>query len=1269
MISLKKSLLLYLSLLALILSSQVMQAQSPRFYSVSQGLPSTRIIRLSFDTDQFLWITTERGLCRFNGSDFTNYTSNRNSRYSLHENNLSSICEDRRGNYWVGAMDGFYNFCRTENKFTYYELSLIEGDRVSVSDIKTMPADSTHLLIGSYGRGLYVFDTERNALDTLATSRVSEMIDRYSHVSHLTFDTQNHLWAIADRGFMLCDLAANQLIPLKGSATDLERIANMSFNSFAEDTEHHLMYVGSIEGRIYCIDELTYLVRELPISVGLIIYSLLLSDDDQLLIGTDNNGLYTYDLKRNTMQPKRFANCPIDLTKCKIHDMEYDNQHNLWLGLFQRGLLLIPSGNPEITYHTMSLTEYGSNLGCVSCFAEQPGGVAICGMDGAGIIMRDRQGRRVCLDKSNSVLESNSVLSMVPDDNDGTYVATYSGGIYHLDNCLEAIQKGVLPKLERIPALDLFKSARAMALCYDRVSETLFVGTNGAGVYRYNVATGQLSQFDISIFNKWILSLYIDAQHHLWVGTQNGLGFIDLNHNVIRMIPGSQSVRVYGITECGSAKWFATDQNLMTYNEPNDLLQHVERPGQYEGEEMIAIVSSGDSLLWMTSTSGLFSYDVNLSRFHSYNCEEVRQVGNYDYGSVIEWNNHTISFGGDNGVIAFDPTRVSRVTAGPKPELYFTRLWVNNAQVTYDPERDDNRLDASLWQATRLTLEPDDGAFLLAFSVREYNNPRGLVYEYRLKGHDDKWQTLLGDVRSAYYRGLPSGQYTLQVRAFMDEVDLSSGNYAYREMLIVVLSPWYLRWWMIMLYFLLGAAIVWTICRHLRQRAQERKVLQHTEQKRRENEEKLRFFTSLTHEFQTPAALLLSTLKRLMEHRTDKVTASLYEIMHRNVLRILMLTDQQLDLRKIDNGQLHLRMQAIELQPFLVVQMQYYRDLSASMQVRFDLEAPDEPITLWADPNELDKVVMNLLSNAFKFVNRRGEVLVTARCCENQGQLPEVGAQEVVLIEIYNSGSSVSPSEAAHIFERFYKGANNGDKGSGIGLNVAYELTQQQHGQLTVKNDTERGGVVFTITMPLGDQHLTESERFVAPEAKEEQPAVTQASDLVPDPYESELKTATFDADAERKMVQRYSLSIDYSQIKLESADEKLLQRVLKVINKNLGDSTFGVEALSQEVGISRVHLNRKLREILDVTPSNLIKNIRLRQATYLLVQNNVSVSEVAYSVGFSSPSYFTSNFTQYFGMTPKDFIANYAAEPNDERLKELLHSVQNEAAGSPSEL
>ena len=143
--------------------------------------------------------------------------------------------------------------------------------------------------------------------------------------------------------------------------------------------------------------------------------------------------------------------------------------------------------------------------------------------------------------------------------------------------------------------------------------------------------------------------------------------------------------------------------------------------------------------------------------------------------------------------------------------------------------------------------------------------------------------------------------------------------------------------------------------------------------------------------------------------------------------------------------------------------------------------------------------------------------------------------------------------------------------------------------------------------------------------------------------------------ETQRMRERRSSLSFDYQRMQMSSGDEKLLHRVVDVIHKNMSDPEFSVETLSQEVGISRVHLNRKLKELIDTSPSSLIKSVRLKQAAFLLAQSNVTVAEVAYTVGFSSPAYFSSNFSQYFGMTPKEFTSAYTENPDSDELKQLL--------------
>lgn len=1256
----------------------MLHAQTPRFYNNNHGLVSTRINRLSFDKEDFLWVSTERGLCRFNGNDFKVFTADRTSPKSLHENNVACMFEDAKGRHWVGAKDGFYYFCRTENKFVYHELSLIEGEHVTVSDVIAMPGDDSRLIACSYGFGMFVFDTDRAVLDTVRTNLLMRGKDSHLHAERMFADAKGRLWVLLHKGLMVLDLETDDYVMLQSD--DNCDLKSLSFMAITSTADCKYIYLGAMDGTLVKVDTETLKYEMIKMPYRSAIMSLLYDNArSELLIGTEGDGVYRMD-SFGKVTPMLLERTGIDIASAKVHDMAYDSQGNLWLSVFQRGLVVVPAGDPFFNYLMISDTRNGANLGCVSSFESQPGKINLAGIDGGGLMVRSLEtGRQIILNKDNSALRSNSVLSLAPDGKGGTYIATYNGGVYHIDNAKSALDNGSRFEIKEIPELQEFADIRLMTIFCDTLDNNLYIGSHGRGVYRFDLNTRNLTQYESSVFNPWILSLMMDSKKRLWVGTENGVGMIDLGNSVIRNVSGPELVRTYDIEECGGEIWMATDQGLVKYDPAADELQVVRREGGDNGEELTALTSVADTILWYTSTNGLFSYKVKNSEFMSYNNQAIRSVGNFHYGASKLWDNGKIMFGGDNGLVIMEPDILNHTEHKIAP-IYFNQLRINNERVDYNPDREDNCLDGALWHATCLTLKPEDNSFVITFSVKDYTDPAGLVYAYQMEGLDDEWHVIKDNPRASFVH-LPYGEYKLNVMSAHTYEELCvPGRGASRSLEVIVLKPWYLAWWMICLYIVMVIGIIAIIAHQVLQRIDERRKMLKAEQEQQIQTAKLHMFTAMTHEYLAPASLLLSTMKRLMSLKTDHVTSSIYEIMHRNVMRILMLTDQQLDLRKIDNGQMHLRMKPINLHSFLMDQMMYYKNLDASLGLKVSLKSEDEDLEIWADPNELDKIVMNLLSNAYKYTPTGGNIEVSVKKLPNVGKLNDKKIREVVNIEIFNSGSQISHEDIDHIFERFYKGKNsNGeDNGSGIGLNVAYELTQYHHGAISARNENaskegERQGVVFSLILPIGDAHLSDEEKtpvvaVVAGDngatAGEETP-VTVQQDMAPDPYQNTQATPKFDAEAERKTLQKYSLEIEGSQINLESSDEKLLNRIMKAINKNIGDSDFGVEELSKEVGLSRVHLNRKLKDLLDTSPSALIKNVRLRQATYLLVKNDVSVAEVAYSVGFSSPSYFTTNFTQFFGITPKDFIATYAADPDEDRLQKFL----NGAAGKPSKL
>jgi signal transduction histidine kinase/ligand-binding sensor domain-containing protein/AraC-like DNA-binding protein/CheY-like chemotaxis protein len=1375
----------WLSSLLLALTALPTFAQSPRLYSPAQGLINTRVSNLAFDSENFLWVSTEMGLARFNGRDFTTYFASDDDPYSLHSSGVNCVFEDPAGRHWVGTKDGLYYFCRTENKFTHYDLSPDSTITVSISAIVSHPTRHNYLLVSTYGYGIYAFDTERREVDLDMSVALSIQLDKYN-LSTIFVDRRKQLWALLRESVNVVDLTGEpRRVELQMTPAVEADVMHEASYALIEDPKRPLVYFGGVHG-LFVADEKSLTVTRVRGTEHLNIRALRFDAEDNLLIGTENQGLYTYNFEAQEPRRMNFANCPCDLDHSKIHNIVFDNEHNLWLGLFQQGVMIVPARTDLFRYYSVSNMTDGCNLACVSSFAAMGLKHGLIGTDGGGLLEYN-DGKVSLYTTANSALRTDAIISLAATGEEEAYVGTFNEGLYLCSG----------GKVTRPEALESLAHTSVMCQVYDRSTHLLYIGTNGHGIFAYDTQRHTLRSLGTAgAFNPWIVALGLDEGKTLWVATEEHTLSIDLADETVSVIDGDlrQKMRVLGIVPDANCVWIAGNKGLWRYDRISRRLTAVRQESMRRGEVITSLARGNDGNLWMATNLGIVAYNPTTDEVLHYGGEELTLVGSFCERAVASDLEGRMYFGGDNGLLLFNPLSVTSQNA-PLREAFFTSLWVNNVLTDYNPAAERNVLDASLWHAKRLTLRPDENSFTISFAVQEYGNPSAIRYAYRLEGYDDTWTEVpYGSNNTVNFTRLPWGTYHLQVRAYTHEGQMN--NASFKQLTVVILTPWYARWWAWLIYLVLLAALVQVVVYYFRQRAHQKRLLLRTEHKQQIKEAKLQLFTSISHEIKTPLTLILSPLRSLMDKKVDNATASVYELMYRNAMRILMLVNQQMDVRKIDNGKLKLKMRPLVVRQFLTDIMDYYNHAAMSHQIMYQLEMPSEldDLALWGDPDQLDKVYFNLLSNAFKYTPNHGRVRVMVRRLPNTILTEDKRISEVLEVSVFNSGSSLTSSDIEHIFERFYQGKNQPEcVGSGIGLNLAYELTLLHHGLITARN-VDGEGVEFTVTLPLGKEHLSPEE--LAPTEPLNNPLTgNQMSDLVqtkkammtadsgetlneevvpaeteeaataeedrspvtvllvdddasfldyvrgelkeyhvvtansgndawgqllvsaPDVVVTDVKMPNGDGyelchrikrnidtenipvivltsestqqSAEQAMeceadrflskplnvtllrgaieqslkvrrnilsrARRSDVGFEYNQVQMESADSKLMQHVMDSIRRHLSDSDFNVEQLSREVGISRVHLNRKMKELLGTSPSTLIRSVRLKQAAFLLIDNDVTVSEIAYSVGFSSPSYFTSNFTSYFGMTPKAFVQNYLKNPNDEKLKKLL--------------
>lgn len=1360
------------------LTAGIVSAQMARLYTSEWGLANSKTNEIFQDSKGFIWISTENGLMRFDGMDFSTFRFDRNSPNSIASDLVLTVFEDSRGVYWVGTSAGLQTFDVEYNSFT--KLDLRDPDNPSsdqhISAItEAVICGEPKIIAASSGHGIYILDPQTHEVDMDMQYVLNSALES-QFIRRIFTDSHQRLWVAAeDGGIAVIDLRSGTAAPEALGSTPKKLLDEVMVNAFAENERSGDMLLGSSNYGILIYDSSEGMIRgcEDRNARSCKVESMLRNTvapqygDDTYIIGVENHGLMLFDMVQEKLQEITLPTVQQNTSTWKVHSLMEDNQGNVWAGAYQTGVLVIPKSMYGFEYTSLSTSYgHGDNSACVTSVIEDGRGNLWVGTDGGGLFRIDKNGRKTSYSSENTSLSNNSIMSLAIDKRGTLWIATYLGGLVSWSE-----QTGFRQFRDQAS----LNTNKTVSLAYSWEEDVLYVGTHGNGLSIISLPQEKVIRNFAEDDNKWISTLYIDNAGLLWVGTYNGPMCYD--HRVRKLIQYDVydflSTRIQSFCESADGKiWIGTGEGIVSFDrQTKQTVSYSENDGL--PSNVIADIQEGnDGNLWISTLNGLSRFNPTTREFKNYYHHDGLQENEFHSKASYRSKDGKLYFGGIKGLTSFYPHIVDQRTH-PVPPLYFSDLRVMNEPVSYDPLLGDgNILDKHITEATQITLPSYENIFSVKFSVLEYTNPRKIAYAYRMEGFDEGWNHTGADSRVVTYTNLPSGRYTMQVKAYFEgEPD----EFSYREIGIRILPPWYRTVWAYILYLLLGAAAVLAVREYRKKLEVQRQEKEESEIK----ELKLRMFTNISHEIRTPLTLVMSPLKKMRESETEPKQKELYNLMYRNCLRILRLVNQLLDMRKIDNGQMQLHFLETDVVYFIRDIMQSFDNLAVSKNVSFHMEPEQEVTNLWIDQGNFDKIIFNILSNAFKYTPDGGEISIrVSRPTANNGVL-QATVKEYVEFTIENSGSMVEEQHLDRLFDRYFQvDVRDAKVGSGVGLNLAKMLVELHHGDIRAYN-TE-SGMAFSVRIPVGCGHLTAEEMtkptnhkdlytkdlakteshedvtFNPEEASDEKARQTKSkrtivlvdddsemraylrlelqslynvvvcangkeawgiiSTTVPDAVITDLMMDGMDgaelcgkikknpgtnhipvliltSSSDEQSVQRctnsgadrfftkpisleilkgaianaistrdtirnkYSKDINYGygEMQMHNSSNHLIDKVIKAIRENIENTEFGVEELSREVGLSRVHLNRKLKETMNISPSNLIRSIRLKQAAYLLINNKVNISEVAYKVGFSSHSYFSNSFHDYFGLTPKEFVAKYMDCKDEETLKRIF--------------
>lgn len=703
-----------------------------------------------------------------------------------------------------------------------------------------------------------------------------------------------------------------------------------------------------------------------------------------------------------------------------------------------------------------------------------------------------------------SPIASNYLLGIIADRHDGVWVSSEYGGVSHI----QVMDKGV----ERIYPngegnMDFSNVVRMVKKMNDG---TVMVGTREGSLYHYSADMSQVlgkSHFDSNVYGivqmpngeTWIgtrgkgiygakgldfkdrnvFCMASDAKHRMWIGTfGKGLSLVMPRKDGYEVKTffadsvGLNEVRCmvidkHGVLWCGTSggliriptdefvkdasryKTYVRDyeirdvivdrQGRLWLSASGDGLVQVE-PGDGEAEPKFyvfntsnglvnnlvqSVVDTPDGNLWISTQQGVTAWNARKKSFENYMFSRNPMGNVYNENSAVCLDDGRVVLGGNYGLTIIQPSRLSHVS-GLTDVVFTSYPYSDEITLTYE-QRSPN----------------------IHFSTLDYSDVRNVQYTYRLEGFDQAWSQPSSTPWAAYQK-LPAGKYLLHVKACT-----SDGTWGKESTLVIrIKPPFYLTSWAIMIYVLLVLGVIILVVKFVH----DKNVLRNRIRLEQElTRYKLVFFTNIAHEFRTPLTLMQGSLEKekciMKANRWQTELEKTIRVMDKSVQRMLRLIDQLLEFRKMQAGKLKLSLQETDAVMFVKGICRMFDDAAESKEIAYSFESSEPAHAMFLDQQMIDKVVFNLLSNAFKYTPAKGTISVS------------LSFTDVMTIRVADTGVGIPQEKREQLFSRFMQSSYTGES-FGIGLHLTHELVRTHHGEITYQ-ENEAGGSVFVVTIPL----------------------------------------------------------------------------------------------------------------------------------------------------------------------------------------------------------
>ncbi|GHT18867.1 hybrid sensor histidine kinase/response regulator [Bacteroidia bacterium] len=1079
-----------------------MQAQIPRYYSTDNGLSNSLINQIFQDSKGFVWIATEWGLNRFDSNKFRIYNAVQRDSTSLPNNYIRTVFESRNHEIYIGAINGLVKYNESGDCFNRVLLLDEEGKPTFPHITSLTETREGDILVATSGQGIFLL--KKNEKKAQYFNQLSDLLNS-KFVLLLYRDHLQNLWIGMETGGLYCYNHTAGTMQYFDSKSGL----SSNYVSAIEQDNSGNVYIGTLTNGLNIFNTTTKMLKFIPFAGGeLLIRSLHFLKNGNLLIGTDGQGLKMYSTDSQTISNYNANALQLDLANGKVHSIVQDRDNNLWLGLFQKGVVFFPHTSNSFQY--WGARQYRNNPigeGCVMSIFVDSESITWVGIDNEGIYGIDRNGQQIAhftkTSSPNSV--SNIVVSITEDEQKNLWIGSYTHGLAKVNK-----QTGYAAYIQQLAGQKVYYVTQ------DR-DKNILAATYGAGMFIINTNTLKIKQLESSktetdnlysdeLFNDWINTILADSEGYIWIGHYKGLSVYSQKKNTFINFLNKNNLLPNTVVLClhesrNGQIWIGTTDGLFVFNKKTQKFTHFTVNEGLPNNAICGIEEDRQGNIWVSTYHGISKLNLRDAHFFNYYVGDGIQSNEFTRGASFADAGGTIYFGGTNGITFFDPAEIADKKG--MLNLLLTGFYIDNNIIPSRQTRNaEGKSATSIMNATRFQLGFWENSFSMEFSTLDYVNANRIRYQYRIEGQDNEWASTDVGNNKLIFNNLAHGTYKLHVRASDNEM-LSEE----KIFIIKIAPPWYLSWWAYLFYMLALAAIIFAIYKYYSSRLRYEQEILKKENEEAINEGKLQFFINVSHEIRTPMSLIISPLEKLISENKDTNLQKTYLMIQRNAKRILRLINQLMDVRKIDKGQMKLHYRQTDMVGFIEDLMLTFDYQAYNKQIDFHFIHKMDKLFVYIDLNNFDKVLLNLLSNAFKFTPNGGSITIKLTIDKQENAETEE-LKNYFQITVEDTGIGINKTEVEKIFERFYQvetAENQANYGTGIGLHLAKSLVELHQGQIFAENREDTRGARFVVRLPLGKEHLQDDdfEEITSVEPKKKTPAVPK---LDPISYEEALE-------------------------------------------------------------------------------------------------------------------------------------------------------------------